>query len=55
MGAWRFAKRYLFEGYGDRFHISAVCRAESASPATGSATVHKHEQDQLLDEAFAGL
>jgi 2-oxoglutarate dehydrogenase E1 component len=55
MGAWRFAKRYLFEGYGDRLHISAVCRAESASPATGSATVHKHEQDQLLHEAFAGL
>ncbi len=55
MGAWRFAKRYLFEGYGDRLHIRAATRAESASPATGSATIHKQEQEQLLDDAFSGL
>jgi multifunctional 2-oxoglutarate metabolism enzyme len=53
MGSWRFAKRYLFEAYGDRCHIRAVTRPESASPASGSATVHKQEQEQLLEDTFA--
>ena len=55
MGAWRFAKRYLFEGYASRLFVRAVTRPESASPATGSAAVHKQEQEQLLDDAFSGL
>jgi 2-oxoglutarate dehydrogenase complex dehydrogenase (E1) component-like enzyme len=55
MGSWRFAKRYLFEAYGDRCHIRAVTRPESASPAAGSATVHKQEQEQLLEDTFADL
>jgi multifunctional 2-oxoglutarate metabolism enzyme len=55
MGSWRFAKRYLFEAYGDRCHIRAVTRPESASPASGSATVHKQEQEQLLEDTFADL
>ena len=55
MGAWRFAKRYLFEGYASRLFVRAATRSESASPATGSAAVHKQEQEQLLDDAFAGL
>jgi 2-oxoglutarate dehydrogenase E1 component/2-oxoglutarate decarboxylase len=38
---------------GVRFgHVS---RAESASPATGSATVHEREQQDLLKGAFEGL
>ena len=55
MGAWRFAKRYLFEGYADHLFVRAVTRSESASPATGSAAIHKQEQEQLLDDAFSGL
>ena len=55
MGAWRFAKRYLFEGYADRLFVRAVTRSESASPATGSAAIHKQEQEQLLDDAFSAL
>ncbi len=55
MGAWRFAKRYLFEGYADRLFVRAATRPESASPATGSAAVHKQEQEQLLDDAFSAL
>jgi len=55
MGAWRFAKRYLFDGYGDRLAVWAATRPESASPATGSAAIHKQEQDQLLTEALADL
>ena len=55
MGAWRFAKRYLFEGYASRLFVRAATRPESASPATGSAAVHKQEQEQLLDDAFSAL
>jgi 2-oxoglutarate dehydrogenase E1 component len=32
-----------------------VGRTASASPATGSSESHKFEQDQIMDEAFAGL
>jgi 2-oxoglutarate dehydrogenase E1 component len=55
MGAWRFVKGRLFEAFATRLLVRGVTRAESASPATGSAAVHKQEQEQLLHEAFAGL
>ena len=55
MGAWRFVKGRLFEAFADRLLVRGVARAESASPATGSAGVHKQEQEQLLQETFAGL
>jgi len=52
MGAWR----YLHERFGrklfDRFPLNLVSRAESASPATGSASAHKLEQAQLVARAF---
>jgi 2-oxoglutarate dehydrogenase E1 component len=35
-----------------RFPFSGVCRAESASPATGSHNCHKLEQQELLERAF---
>jgi 2-oxoglutarate dehydrogenase complex dehydrogenase (E1) component-like enzyme len=35
--------------------LVGVSREESASPASGSLTVHKQEQEALLDQAFAGL
>jgi 2-oxoglutarate dehydrogenase E1 component len=52
MGAWpalclRFDSR-LF----DRFPLSCVSRAESASPATGSHATHKREQQELVERAF---
>ncbi len=52
MGAWpalclRFDSR-LF----DRFSLSYVARAESASPATGSHATHKREQQELVERAF---
>jgi 2-oxoglutarate dehydrogenase complex dehydrogenase (E1) component-like enzyme len=55
MGAWRFVKGRLFEAFATRLLVRGVTRAESASPATGSAGVHKQEQEQLLQEAFSGL
>jgi 2-oxoglutarate dehydrogenase E1 component len=48
MGAARFVVRNLRE----RLAIPArtISRAESASPATGSLTLHKREQEALIDE-----
>ncbi len=48
MGAWR----YVAGRYPGNFS-RAVTRPESASPATGSARSHKHEQSLLIKEAFA--
>lgn len=50
MGAYSFLHRHL-SNWG-RHPLSVVARAESASPATGSATVHKHEQQCILNFAF---
>jgi 2-oxoglutarate dehydrogenase E1 component len=55
MGAWHFVKGRLFEAFATKLFVRGVARAESASPATGSSGVHKQEQEQLLQEAFADL
>jgi 2-oxoglutarate dehydrogenase E1 component len=53
MGAWRHMRvRHGAMMFG-RFPFSGVCRAESASPATGSHSCHKLEQQELLERAFA--
>jgi 2-oxoglutarate dehydrogenase E1 component len=52
MGAWRTIKARFGSMLFGRFPLSAACRAESASPATGSASCHKLEQVQLLEKAF---
>ena len=54
MGAWpRLAMQY-----GDRlmnkWPLTCISRAASASPATGSATRHKTEQAAILDRALTG-
>ncbi|MEQ8763005.1 MAG: 2-oxoglutarate dehydrogenase E1 component [Planctomycetota bacterium] len=50
------ASRYLKVRFGDRllnrFPMAHVTRPESASPATGSASAHRMEQERLLDQAF---
>jgi 2-oxoglutarate dehydrogenase E1 component len=52
MGAWR----YLHEKFGKhlfgRLPFAPISRHESASPATGSSTAHKLEQQQLIERAF---
>jgi len=35
--------------------VKSVCRAESASPATGSYKAHQMEQQQLLNKAFSPI
>ncbi|HEU5179667.1 MAG TPA: 2-oxoglutarate dehydrogenase E1 component [Candidatus Polarisedimenticolia bacterium] len=51
MGALRFVRPRLQLLAGDR-SVTAVHRAESASPATGSLKAHALEQRALLDLAF---
>ncbi|MCA9129782.1 MAG: 2-oxoglutarate dehydrogenase E1 component [Planctomycetales bacterium] len=56
MGAWQFMK----VRFGDillekNFRLRCLSRVESASPATGSASAHKLEQNELIAEALADL
>jgi len=58
MGAWTYIHSYISSALRSVFgieHASVeyVGRTPSASPATGSAMVHKLEQDQILKEAMA--
>jgi 2-oxoglutarate dehydrogenase E1 component len=55
MGAWFFVSNRLREGLAERLRLQKTARPESASPATGSATVHEQEQEELLAGAFEGL
>ncbi len=52
MGAWRYMRARFAEKLVGRLPLRGVYRAESASPATGSAAVHKLEQAQLIQKAF---
>ena len=53
MGAWRYLRAKLGERLFGRFPLRVVSRPESASPATGSASSHKLEQERLLEAAFS--
>jgi 2-oxoglutarate dehydrogenase E1 component len=54
MGAWpHFRLRFGDTMLGRPFH--GITRAASASPATGSPSSHKIEQQEILDRAFGGL
>ncbi len=55
MGAWNAVKGRLYEAHGETHRIRRVSRTESGSPATGSLAVHKQEQQELLERAFAGI
>ncbi len=52
MGASRYLRVRFGERLLGRFPMSHVCRVESASPATGSASAHRMEQERLLEQAF---
>ncbi len=53
MGAWRTLRVRFGETILGKWPFDVICRAESASPATGSAGSHKLEQEDLLSRAFA--
>jgi 2-oxoglutarate dehydrogenase E1 component len=52
MGAWSYVHGRLHRLLRDRYDLSHVSRAESASPATGSAAVHQLENEDLLTRSF---
>ena len=56
MGAWSFMKVRFGDALSEAsFRLRRLSRVESASPSTGSASAHKLEQSELIDEAFADL
>jgi 2-oxoglutarate dehydrogenase E1 component len=55
MGAWPFAHERLHRELPRGVELGLVSRAASASPASGSQTVHQHEQEELVDRVFARL
>lgn len=52
MGAWRFFYVRFGETLLGRHPFLGISRAKSASPATGSASSHKLEQEHILSQAF---
>ncbi len=52
MGAWRHTRIWLGSTAFNKHRYWGIYRPESASPATGSATTHKREQETLLQQAF---
>jgi hypothetical protein len=50
MGAWDFIRPHLIEVSGRP--VQRVARPRSASPAEGSATLHAHNQQLLVNQAF---
>ncbi len=54
MGAWRYLLVQFGRRLFNRLPFSGISRPTAASPATGSASRHKLEQETLLTEAFGG-
>ncbi len=51
-GAWPFLRMRFCPELLDRFTLTGIARAESASPATGSRAAHIIEQEKILAEAI---
>lgn len=52
MGAWYYLRVTVSMMFQGRLPFSGICRAASASPATGSHAAHKIEQAELIERAF---
>jgi 2-oxoglutarate decarboxylase len=52
MGGWTFMEPRLLKLLGSKRSIRYIGRPSSASPATGSHTIHQMEQQRLVKEAF---
>jgi 2-oxoglutarate dehydrogenase E1 component len=48
MGAWIYLQEKFGANLLDKYPFKGIYRAASASPATGSAASHRHEQQELL-------
>ncbi len=54
MGEWTFMEPRLLKMLGAARTLRYIGRPPSASPATGSHTIHQMEQQQLVKQAFSG-
>ncbi|MGH9280631.1 MAG: multifunctional oxoglutarate decarboxylase/oxoglutarate dehydrogenase thiamine pyrophosphate-binding subunit/dihydrolipoyllysine-residue succinyltransferase subunit, partial [Acidimicrobiales bacterium] len=54
MGPWPFVHVRLHRVLRDRAELRHVSRAASASPATGSQTIHAREQADLMERVLSG-
>jgi 2-oxoglutarate dehydrogenase E1 component len=52
MGAWRHLHINFGEDLFGMFPFEGIYRPASASPATGSHSSHKQEQQEIIDDAF---
>jgi len=52
-GSWRYWRYRYGDCLVDRHPFDVIARDECASPATGSRSAHKREQQFLIDQAFA--
>ncbi len=53
MGAWAFIDVHLSPLLRDWGSLSCISRPTSASPAAGSATRHRLEQEALVNQAIS--
>jgi len=53
MGAWRHLRARFGNRLLGRHPLSCIARAESASPATGSPSSHRLEEEEALEKAFS--
>jgi 2-oxoglutarate dehydrogenase E1 component len=54
MGAWPYWKQTFGDRLLGRFPLNGIARPRSASPATGSLTAHKRQQQSLVNAALQG-
>ena len=52
MGAWNYLRPRLRQLTNDRLPLHYVGRPESSSPAEGSSTLHRINQQELIEQAF---
>ncbi|RPI95160.1 MAG: 2-oxoglutarate dehydrogenase E1 component [Chloroflexi bacterium] len=52
MGAWNYLRPHLRQFTGDRLTLHYVGRPESSSPAEGSTTLYRINQQSLIEQAF---
>ena len=55
MGAWIFMQSRLLPMIPEGIDLKHITRHESASPATGSMTIHEQEQEDVAKRALEGL
>jgi 2-oxoglutarate dehydrogenase E1 component len=54
-GPWTFMRPRLLETLAENIDLLYIGRAESASPAEGSLSRHKAQQERIIEEALSGI